>query len=400
MKEVRLLAFAAALGAVLASSSTAQTKVRMLYEFNGQDVPLGVTAGPNGVLYGITGGGYDTSGAFGYVFELQPPVPGSGGAWTETVLHTFTGQNGDGSNFVSFPIPVVTTDRTIYGTTNSGGANGYGTVFELQPPLEDGGAWTETILYSFPASLNPFSESNVILVNGVLYGVWGGGAYGAGEVFKLEPPPGNPPGVPWVETTLYEFTGGSDGADPFGIAMGHDGKIYGLADGGGSVGEGAVFELTPSTVTGAPWNEKVLYSFPGDADGGGGIGPPIIASDGSLYGATATTVFKLTPPESGATAWTETLLYSFTGNQSLLRSPIVMRNGAIYGTAADFYGFDVYKLEPPAAGSGPWTETVLNSFQNSYPWGAIVVNKQGALFGTTLDGPGVLNDGVAYEIKP
>jgi len=150
MKEVRLLAFAAALGAVLASSGAAQTKVRMLYEFNGQDVPLGVTAGPNGALYGITGGSFNT---FGYVFELQPPASGSGAAWTQTVLHTFTDQNGDGSNSLSFPILVVTADGTVYGTTTSGGAYGYGTVFELQPPSEEGGAWTETARNSPKRSL-------------------------------------------------------------------------------------------------------------------------------------------------------------------------------------------------------------------------------------------------------
>jgi len=111
---------------------------RVLYSFNGgADGALlyaGVTPGkgPDGsvVLYGATGNGGSGppySGA-GVVFSLTPPSA-SGGAWTETVLHTFTGGSdgyGPEGNLV------IGEGGMLYGTTNQGGVYGYGTVFRLK----------------------------------------------------------------------------------------------------------------------------------------------------------------------------------------------------------------------------------------------------------------------------
>jgi hypothetical protein len=104
----------------------------------------GVTLGNNGVLYGTTtyGGsaisgspcsnygpaGYGPMGC-GTVFELTPPAT-LGGAWTETILHSFTGQNGDGS----IPGPLtMNQDGVLFGPTSTGGTAGHGTIFALVP---------------------------------------------------------------------------------------------------------------------------------------------------------------------------------------------------------------------------------------------------------------------------
>lgn len=88
---------------------------------------------PQGNLYGTTNGG----GAYGSdcnypgcgtVFEL---TPGSGGTWTETVLHSFNNSGGDG--YQPYGNLVMDTAGNLYGTTSSGGAYGYGTVFEVTP---------------------------------------------------------------------------------------------------------------------------------------------------------------------------------------------------------------------------------------------------------------------------
>jgi uncharacterized repeat protein (TIGR03803 family) len=97
-----------------------------------------VVLGANGVLYGTTQyGGIASSpcsyyGALGCgtVFQLTPPTT-PGGVWTEAILHTFSGQNGDGS----IPIAGLTLSPsgTLYGTTSGGGNANKGTVFSVTP---------------------------------------------------------------------------------------------------------------------------------------------------------------------------------------------------------------------------------------------------------------------------
>ncbi len=82
----------------------------------------------NGALYGTTQNGGGSAGS-GTVFQLAPPAT-SGGAWTETVLHSFTGQNGDGAKPVA---ALVMSAGVLYGTTSKGGTAGKGAVFAVAP---------------------------------------------------------------------------------------------------------------------------------------------------------------------------------------------------------------------------------------------------------------------------
>jgi uncharacterized repeat protein (TIGR03803 family) len=94
--------------------------------------------------------------------------------------------------------------------------------------------------------------------------------------------------------------------------------------------------------------EKTLFSFypfppdPSQRTGEGPDGTLLRDASGSLYGATLNggdyyngTVYKLTPPVPGRTQWTYTILYSFTGgfDGGSPNSALVMdKGGAIYGT--------------------------------------------------------------------
>jgi len=106
-----------------------------------------------GNLYGVTaegGSGLCAPAQCGIVYQLSPPEQ-KGGAWTETVLYVFKGQKyGDGSS----PAGTLLIDSSgnLYGGTGYGGTGdcmllggtvGCGTVYELSPPKEKGGAWTE-----------------------------------------------------------------------------------------------------------------------------------------------------------------------------------------------------------------------------------------------------------------
>jgi uncharacterized protein (TIGR03437 family) len=117
-------------------------------------------------------------------------------------------------------------------------------VFSLAPPITPGGAWTETTLYNFPEGERlPAPPSRFTISGGVLYNTTRSGDCACGTVFSLTPPP-TVTGQMWTETTLYNFTGGSDGGNPTGdLAISSDGTIYGTTQAGGASGAGTVFAL-------------------------------------------------------------------------------------------------------------------------------------------------------------
>ena len=83
---------------------------------------------------------------------------------------------------------------------------------------------------------------------------------------------------------LYSFTGGSDGANPQSrLTFDAAGNLYGTTYSGGLWGYGTVFELSPNGNGG--WNETVLYSFTGGADGANPVWSYVMFdSVGNLYG--------------------------------------------------------------------------------------------------------------------
>jgi uncharacterized repeat protein (TIGR03803 family) len=210
------------------------------------------------------------------------------------------------------------------------------------------------------------------------------------------------------EKVLFDFNG-TDGDGAYGaLIFNASGNLYGTTTGGGAHGAGTVFELTPKTTGG--WTQKVLHSF--DANGIDGITPYtrlIFDSSGNLYGTTNNggtnnvgTVFKLSPTKSGT--WKESILYSFQNNEIDGTYPygalIFDSSGNLYGTTAgggsNFDG-TVYKLTPAEK---EWTETILYSFNDfSSPYSGLVFDKSGNLYGSTISG-GIYGNGTVYELTP
>jgi uncharacterized repeat protein (TIGR03803 family) len=149
---------------------------------DGQDPYTGVILDPAGNLYGTTGQGGKYN--FGIVYELTPVA---GGGWQETILHNFS-DNGIDGNSPSGPLTLDAAGN-LYGTTSSGGAHGYGTVFKLTRTTR--GGWQETILHNFndDGIDGYFPGSGVVLDgSGNIYGTTGGGgAYGYGAVYQVVP---------------------------------------------------------------------------------------------------------------------------------------------------------------------------------------------------------------------
>jgi uncharacterized repeat protein (TIGR03803 family) len=176
--------------------------------------------------------------------------------------------------------------RNLYGTTAGGGggtgcdygANGCGTVFELRP---DG---SESVLYAFTGGDDGAEPFGGLVADGSdnLYGTAeGGGASNRGTVFQVAPD--------GTETTLYAFQGGSDGFYPLAtLLMDGHGDLFGTTIYGGSFngsdctanGCGTVFELEPD-------GTKIsLYTFQGGSDGWSPMGALIADQSGNLYGTT------------------------------------------------------------------------------------------------------------------
>ena len=139
------------------------------------------------MLYG-TGSYSGVANASGVVFQLTPPA-GSGGSWTETVLHAFPAFKGDGTTPAS--TLAIDPNGDLYGTTDFGGSNacyeGCGTIFKLSP-ASSGAKWTETVLHELGNSGQNPNSSIVVFHNGLLYGTTSYlGALDAGSVFTLVP---------------------------------------------------------------------------------------------------------------------------------------------------------------------------------------------------------------------
>ena len=284
----------------------------------------------SGNLYGTTRqGGFQ---GLGMVFEM---VKGSAGTWTEKVLHGFRDSN-DGL----FPFSGLVSDASgnLYGTTLEGGTGDVGTVYELSPTTS--GPWTENILFAFSGANGDHPECALVFDSlGNLYGTTElGGANGYGSVFELSFSSGV-----WSEAVLHSFN--NDGTDPIfpftGLAIDPAGNLYGSGVEGAAFGGGALFELTPGS---GGWSETIIHSFNFN-DNHDGINPQgnlIFDSAGNLYGITnqggtgtctafgCGTVFKLAP--SGG-SWTETILHNFTGadGENPVAGLVLDASGNLYG---------------------------------------------------------------------
>jgi len=143
---------------------------------------------------------------------------------------------------------MVVAGRTLYGTAYSGGTNGWGTVFKINP---DGTGYAT--LYGFtntPDGANPAAD--LIVSGGILYGTTeNGGSAGLGTVFAI-----STNGTGYI--ILRSFTGSPDGANPEAGLFRLGNTLYGTTYSGGSAGYGTVFEIG---TTGTDY--AVLHSFQG-----------------------------------------------------------------------------------------------------------------------------------------
>ena len=310
-------------------------------------------------------------------------------AQTFTTLHDFTGTP-DGSS----PYAPLVRDNAgvLYGTTESGGTSGVGTIFKVDK------SGKETVLHSFAGGsdgANPFAGL-VFDSAGNLYGTTAnGGASGVGTVFELS--------KAGKETVLYSFVGGTtDGCYPFGgLLRDTAGNLYGTTEVCGASGVGTVFRLSKTG------KETILHSFAGGSSDGEFPSFTSLLMDvsGNLYGVTEQggtsnlgVVYKL------GKAGKITILHSFAGGTSdgcdVFGTPAMDASGNLYGTANSCGSSQVgivWKV------SQKRKETVLHNFtagasDGSEPIAGVIMDAKGNLYGSTYQG-GSANLGTAYKLS-
>src|SRR5581483_633079 len=276
--------------------------------------------------------------AFLFFVSLAQPAE----AQTYKVIHTFTRKGDDGAS--PYGGPTLDSSGALYGTTYAGGAFGAGNVYRLRPTPSS--SWEYTSLYNFNGTFDGDGPAfgTLALYNGALFGTTEGGGY-LGTAFKVWLP-----GASWRESVVHSFGNGKDGIEPIGgIVVDKAGNLYGTTLLGGFYGNGTVYQITPSGV------ESRIYSFRGGRDAVNPAAAVTLDADGNIYGTS-----------------------SF---------------GGAYGIGA------VYRL---SRSGSRWKENVLYSFRGlndgQNPVGGLVLDKAGNIYGGTFDG-GVNGGGTVYKLS-
>lgn len=274
---------------------------------------------------------------------------------------------------------------------------------------------TFSVLHDFTNGIDGGQPVTGLTVAGVdaFYGTARvGGHTDNGLVFRIANGGGG-----WVLTPLYNFQGGTDGANPFApVVSGPDGRLYGTTENGGGgncngfgTGCGIIYALSPGPrVSGRSldnWRAAILYRFQGGFDGADPFGALVFDSGGSIYGTTQIggssthclpqgvgcgTAYKLS---GSGNSWTKAVIWSF-GNGLDGIEPF---NGLQFDNAGNLYGTTftggsssngtVFELSTSGLG---WTESVLYNFTDTVdgglPYTGVVVLPNGDLVTATADG--------------
>jgi uncharacterized repeat protein (TIGR03803 family) len=343
------------------------TRLSTLYSLaspNDGRSPSELVDGLDGYLYGTTRFG----GSFrdGNVFKI-----GINGGFANLV--SFNDTNG-GAPLAGL---VRSTNGNFYGTTSGGGDFSAGTLFAVTP------TGTLSTLHTFSDGIDGASPATRLVegLDGSLYGsTQDGGGTGLGSLFRITPE--------GTLTTLHSFSGGEDGTSPAGaLVEGSAGTFYGLTGGGGAFNDGSVFRI--STIGAL----TTLYSFTGGTDGSIPVGSLVLGDDGDLYGATKFnsirgfafygTLFRLSLNGALKTLYA----LNFTDGSYPAAGLVLGSDGNFYGTTEQggLHDFGtLFRMTPAGALS---TLVDFDGFNDgANPQNALTVGADGNLYGTTSSG--------------
>jgi uncharacterized repeat protein (TIGR03803 family) len=391
-QSYRMLTVILSLTVVFASKTGYAQTFSVLYNFGGVSgdptfPQKQLSQGGDGALYGTSNtGGANGSGS---IFKLNA-------AGKVNVVYSFCAQSGCPDGSLPQAGLTLRPDGHFLGAAAQGGTSNAGTIFDI---TESGGF---TLLYSFTGGADGAGPDTppIIGPDGHFYGVaFVGGGSSCGTAYRLTPAP---TGTSAVFTPLHKFAKAKEGCNPTSLVLGTDGNLYGTNSHGGSAGFGTVFKMTPSGAV------TLLHTFSGLTDGSIPLGLTL-GNDGNFYGVAAVpstgpggVIFKITPDGIF------TVLHTMNdadgnGPKALFQAS----DGNFYGAAAEggtstncFFGGTnqgcgtLFEITP----AGDFT--VLYNFDlitGQEPVGGLQ-QTSGLLYGNTVDG-GTNCCGVLYSLN-
>ncbi|MEP4077328.1 choice-of-anchor tandem repeat GloVer-containing protein [Haloferula sp.] len=348
--------------------------------------------GSDGDFYGTTQSG--GAAGFGTVFRMTP-------TGVLTTLVEFTDNGASNKGRLPLAALVQGSDGDFYGTTRGAGPFDHGTVFKMT----SAGVLTTLVEFTNNGASNKGRFPRAALVQGNDGSFYGsteiGGEFNYGTIFKMT--------SAGVLTTLVEFTdngAGNKGRSPSaGLVQGGDGNFYGTTQSGGATGSGTVFRVTPTGVL------TTLVEFTGNGSNNKGSTPSaalVQGSDGVFYGTTVNgstlghgTIFKT------SSAGVLNTLVTFVGDglSNVGNNPLA---GLIQGSDGDFYGTTnkggtlnfgtIFKMTPAGVLS-PLVEFTDNGASNKgkFPHASLVQGSDGDFYGMTQFG-GASNYGTIFKM--
>jgi uncharacterized repeat protein (TIGR03803 family) len=295
----------------------------------------------------------------------------------------------------------------LFGTTNSGGANGKGTVFEI--PLSNGTYGAAIDIASFNTTNGASPQGSLIADSaGNLFGTTNsGGANGKGTVFEIPLSNGTYGAV--IDIASFNTT---NGASPQGSLIADSaGNLFGTTHFGGANGSGTVFEIPLSN--GAYGAVTDIASF-NTTNGANPYGSLIADGAGNLFGTTygggannRGTLFEIPLSNGAYGAVTDIASFNTTNGANPSGSLIADGAGNLFGTTvnggATYNRGTVFEIPFVSGGYnggyGAVTDiTNFNLANGAYPYGSLIADSAGNLFGTTGYG-GANSHGTVFEIS-
>jgi uncharacterized repeat protein (TIGR03803 family) len=391
-------------GAILASAifvlafapqpAHAQT-YKVLYTFTGGSNgygPSNIIVSPNGTIFG--GAFYDRGCACNLIFSLSSNK--------FTVLHRWSEPSGHNPEDPQ-GLLLDQNATVLYGTGAFGGPTNLNCFADAGDACGNAFSYDLTKnqyneLYDFtgtPDGMDPAGTQ--VLADGSLYGItWGGGANGWGSVYQLS--------LTGHEKILYSFKNSPDGQGPGDGLVPYRGAGYGITIGGGNTacenGCGTIFKVTPNG------QETVLYSFADGIDGvnpyqlvGDGQGN-FYGLSRAEFDNVVVAVFKITASGQFSIAYNGPFISQI---QSIISGPNGSLYGTATGgnSSCTPNGCgQIFQLTPTGNGNG--TVNILHQFDGAdgaWPQIESLVLHDGILVGSTAIG-GSTNQGVIFALKP